>query len=161
MEQEHAGETVDYEIRPVGYVESDFTEPVSPEVLRSKLSRIHILPEYEEGLYGIEEGTQLNVLFLFHKNKTSDYALKGPRRHGQVLGVFACRSPRRPNRIGLSRVELVGREGPVLLVRGLDAIDGTPIVDIKPYYRGADEITADTIGAPSAPSSKATHNHAT
>ena len=120
-----------YQVRPIGYVENDFDQPTSSKTLRSMVSHIRISPEYADGLHGIEESRQLNVLFLLHES--TGYTLKGPRRGGNVKGVFASRSPHRPNRIGLSRVELLDRTGPVLLVKNLDAINDTPVIDIKPY----------------------------
>jgi len=119
-----------FPVYPIGYVESSFPEPEDPEKMREKESSLIVYPEYEEGLYRIEESDFLDVLFYFHKS--SGYTLKGKRRGGRVKGVFASRSPYRPSPIGLSKVKLLKREKNRLRVKGLDAINGTPILDIKP-----------------------------
>lgn len=122
-----------FSVHSIGYVESSFLEPQDPEKMREEESSLLIYPDYEEGLYKIEESDFLDVIFYFHKS--SGYTLKGKRRGGRIKGVFASRSPHRPCPIGLSKVELVKREKNRLRVRGLDAINGTPILDIKPSIR--------------------------
>jgi len=97
---------------------------------------LKILPEFELGLTDIEGFSHLFVIWEFHHSK--EFALVGaligtPPIDDRPHGVFATRSPRRPNPIGLTVVELLRRDGPVLHVRGLDMLDGTPILDIKPY----------------------------
>jgi tRNA (adenine37-N6)-methyltransferase len=93
---------------------------------------IEILSEYEEGLNDIEGFSHLVVLWGF--DRSEGYELIGkPPSDDRPHGVFATRSPRRPNPIGLSTVELLGREGSSLRVRGLDMLDGTPVLDVKPY----------------------------
>ncbi|MDD1770698.1 MAG: tRNA (N6-threonylcarbamoyladenosine(37)-N6)-methyltransferase TrmO [Methanomassiliicoccales archaeon] len=97
---------------------------------------IEILPELEEGLDGIE--SQKEIIVLFHFDRSDGYDLKLHPRNDEsnpLLGVFATRSPRRPNPIGMAQVELLGRKGNRLKVRGLDAFNGTPILDIKPVVR--------------------------
>jgi len=125
-----------FKLFPIGYVESSFSPPSDPERMREKESYLFIFPEYEEGLHRIEESDFIYVIFYFHKS--SGYTLKGKRRGGEIKGVFASRSPHRPSPIGLTRVKLIAREKNRLKVRGLDAIDGTPILDIKPYAKDID-----------------------
>lgn len=125
------------EIREIGIVHSDFKESADPYEMRKHESRITVFESFEEGLYGIEENS--HILVLFHFDRSVDYTLKGPRYHGEVKGVFASRSPRRPGNVGCTVVELLERNGPELRVRGLDALDGTPVLDIKPYAPGLDE----------------------
>ena len=125
-----------FRVFPIGYVESSFSFPDDPEKMREKESFLFIYPEYEEGLYRIEESDFINVVFYFHQS--SGYTLKGKRRGGEIRGVFASRSPHRPSPIGLTRVKLIAREKNRLRVKGLDAIDGTPILDIKPYVKDID-----------------------
>lgn len=101
-------------------------------------AKIRIFPEYCDGLKGVEDFSHLIVLYWFHLRDSDEERrtlLVFPRRHrvNVLTGVFACRSPSRPNPIGLCVVELVKREGCTLTVRGLDAIKGSPIIDIKPY----------------------------
>lgn len=124
-------------INKIGTVENNFKSHTDPNVLRKTISTIYIEKEFEDGLYKIEDNRYIQVMFIFHHS--NDFELVGPRYGGEVKGVFASRSPRRPTNIGLSTVELLDRKENALLVRGLDAIDGTPVIDIKPYSPFLDE----------------------
>jgi tRNA-Thr(GGU) m(6)t(6)A37 methyltransferase TsaA len=119
--------------RAIGHVENEFDEHAAPAEIRPAVSRIILDPSLVEGLRGIEPDQQIMVIFYFHRSKGFDL-LQHPRgdKSRPKRGVFALRSPRRPNPIGVTIVELVGIEGNVLRVRGLDAIDGTPVLDLKP-----------------------------
>jgi tRNA-Thr(GGU) m(6)t(6)A37 methyltransferase TsaA len=89
-------------------------------------------PEFELGLTDIEGFSHLFVIWMF--DRSEGYELLGtPPIDDRPHGVFATRSPRRPNPIGLTVVELLGREGRRLRVRGVDMLDGTPVLDLKPY----------------------------
>lgn len=126
------------EMVPVGYIENDYLEPVYNEDVYSKVSKIVLIKEFTDGLYRIEDFEKLYILFYFSKSK--GYKLIHRRRYdGEISGVFASRSPYRPNGIGLTIVELLNVEGNVLHVRGLDAVNGTPVLDIKPYIRETEE----------------------
>jgi tRNA-Thr(GGU) m(6)t(6)A37 methyltransferase TsaA len=125
------------EFKPIGYVKSGFTEPADHMVMREEESVIVVDPGYSDGLYRIEEKEYLTVIFNFHR--AAGYCLQGTRRDGEFTGVFASRSPRRPNAIGVTTVRLLERKGNELLVRGLDALDGTPVLDLKPYAAVFDE----------------------
>lgn len=125
------------QIVPIGIVQSHFQQPADPMEMRKHESVIVIKPEYEEGLYRIEENEYVQVIFAFHRAK--GYQLKERRRGGEVKGVFASRSPARPNPIGVTTVKLLTRKGNRLRVMGLDAIDGTPVLDLKPYTPVMDE----------------------
>jgi tRNA-Thr(GGU) m(6)t(6)A37 methyltransferase TsaA len=126
------------EMIPVGYVENDYLEPVYNEEVYSKVSKIVLKKEFTDGLYRIEDFEKLYILFYFSKSK--GYKLIHRRRYdGEISGVFASRSPYRPNGIGLTIVELLKVEGNVLHVKGLDAINGTPVLDIKPYIKETEE----------------------
>lgn len=117
----------------IGHVENDFDEPVAPEEICSAESRIVLDPALAEGLTGLEPGQQVMVVFHFHRSQ--GYELQQHPRGDPTRprrGVFALRSPRRPNPIGVTVVDLVAIEGNVLRVRGLDAINGTPVLDLKP-----------------------------
>ena len=120
-------------IHIIGIVESPVKEPLGPDAFDGVQSVIRIYPEYEEGLYRIEEQNYIEVLFYFHQSK--GYKLVTKTWSGEVRGVFASRSPHRPTMIGATMVYLEKREGNRLFVRGLDAIDGTPVLDIKPADR--------------------------
>lgn len=131
------------EMVPVGYVENDYLEPVYDEEVYSKVSKIVLKKELTDGLYRIEDFGKLYILFYFSKSK--GYKLIHRRRYdGEISGVFASRSPYRPNGIGLTIVELLKVEGNVLHVKGLDAINGTPVLDIKPYIEETEEKDEET-----------------
>lgn len=128
--------TADFPFRPIGFVRSPHRERASvPKGLGARHRAegwLEVQPELAAGLQDIEGFSHLYVLWVFHQS--DGFELVGtPPSDGRPHGVFATRSPRRPNPIGLTVVELVEREGRRLRVRGLDMIDGTPILDIKPY----------------------------
>lgn len=123
-------ETIQF--RAIGYVENDFWELVTQDVLRSSPSRIVLAPDYLEGLKGLEPGMDLMVIFYFHLSEGYEL-LQHPRgeKSRQKRGVFTLRSPKRPNPIGVTEVELISIESNILTVQGLDAIHGTPVLDLK------------------------------
>jgi tRNA-Thr(GGU) m(6)t(6)A37 methyltransferase TsaA len=120
----------------IGYVRSPYSESHQvPKGLGAKHEAegiLEILPQFEPGLADIDGFSHIIVLWVFDRIEGFDL-LANPPSDNRSHGVFATRSPRRPNPIGLSIVELLRREGPRLNVRGLDMLDGTPILDIKPY----------------------------
>jgi tRNA-Thr(GGU) m(6)t(6)A37 methyltransferase TsaA len=120
----------------IGFVSSPYKEASAiPKGLGAKHEAdgvLNIQPEFEPGLTGIEGFSHLIVLWEF--DRSQGYELLGaPPSDNRPHGVFATRSPRRPNPIGLTIVELLRREGVELHVRGVDMMNGTPILDIKPY----------------------------
>lgn len=119
--------------KPIGHVENEFDDTVAPGKLRAAESRIVVDPELAEGLQGLQPGQQVMVVFYFHQSQGYDLKQhpRGDRSRPQ-RGVFALRSPRRPNPIGVTVADLIAIEGNVLRVRGLDAINGTPVLDLKP-----------------------------
>jgi tRNA-Thr(GGU) m(6)t(6)A37 methyltransferase TsaA len=125
------GESINY--RAIGHVENEFDEPTAPDKIRSAESRIVLDPALTEGLSGLEPGQQVMVIFYFHQSR-GFHLFQHPRgdKSRPQRGVFTLRSPYRPNPIGVTVVELVTVEGNVLRVRGLDAINGTPVLDLKP-----------------------------
>ena len=120
----------------IGYVRSPYSESHQvPKGLGAKHEAegiLEILPQFEPGLADIDGFSHIIVLWVFDRIEGFDL-LANPPSDNRSHGVFATRSPRRPNPIGLSIVELLRREGSRLNVRGLDMLDGTPILDIKPY----------------------------
>ena len=96
---------------------------------------LEIRPEYHDGLADIRTGQKIVVLFHFHKSPSFSPGLlkQTPRHRNQTLGVFSICSPRRPNAIGLSVVEVLSKEAGRIRVRGIDMVDGTPILDLKPH----------------------------
>ena len=123
-------------MRPIGYVRSAYQDTREvPKGLGAKHEMegvLEIRPEFEPGLADIEGFSHLFVIWAFDRVEGFDLVAIPPSDN-RAHGVFATRSPRRPNPIGLTVVELLSREGPVLHVRGVDMLDGTPILDIKPY----------------------------
>jgi tRNA-Thr(GGU) m(6)t(6)A37 methyltransferase TsaA len=122
--------------RPIGYARTPFTQtaavPKGPGTKHEADGTIEILPEFEQGLTDIDGFSHLYVLWVFHQSE--GFELMGaPPGEERPHGVFATRSPRRPNPIALTVVELRGRDGRMLRVHGVDMLDGTPILDIKPY----------------------------
>jgi tRNA-Thr(GGU) m(6)t(6)A37 methyltransferase TsaA len=122
--------------QPIGVVRSPYTNTKQvPKGLGAKHDVdgvLEILPEFELGLTDVEGFSHLIVLWTF--DRSQGFELLGtPPCDNQPHGVFATRSPRRPNPIGLTVVELLRRDGRSLHVRGVDMLDGTPILDIKPY----------------------------
>lgn len=93
--------------------------------------RIELFPPWDEALEGIERFERLEVLYWLHESRR-DLVRQSPANNGETHGTFALRTPVRPNPIGTSIATLVAREGRVLLVRGLDCLDETPLLDIKP-----------------------------
>ena len=148
----------EFTVRPIAHIRTDFKEkfgiPRQSGRVEGLVGRILFLPEYQaaEALRGIEGFSHLWLLFDFSKAHKSEFSptVRPPRLGGnERVGVFASRSPFRPNPIGLSVVKLIKIEktenGLVLVVEGADLLDGTPILDIKPYLPHVDAIK-DAIG---------------
>jgi len=95
------------------------------------ICRIELFPPWDEALEGIERFERLEVLYWLHQSRR-DLVRQSPANNGETHGTFALRTPVRPNPIGTSIATLVAREGRVLLVRGLDCLDETPLLDLKP-----------------------------
>ena len=101
------------------------------------LCTIELDPRYADGLKDLETSSHVIVLYWMHR-APRNLVLQTPRHYGETRGVFALRSPARPNPIALSVAQLVGVEGARLTVRGLDCLDGTPLLDLKPYFPSTD-----------------------
>ncbi|MBM4331481.1 MAG: tRNA (N6-threonylcarbamoyladenosine(37)-N6)-methyltransferase TrmO [Deltaproteobacteria bacterium] len=130
-------------IQPIGFVKSPVTEQ-SDENWGKVVSEICIDEAYGPGLRGLSQFSHLIVVFFMHQakfNSASDL-VRRPRGRADMpeSGIFAQRAKHRPNPIGITAVELIGIEKNILRVRGLDAIDGTPILDIKPYVPAFDRV---------------------
>lgn len=128
-----------FTMQPIGYVKSPYRDTQEiPRGLGAKHDAegvLEIAPEFEAGLTDIEGFSHLFVLWVF--DRSGGFELLGaPPTDDRPHGVFATRSPKRPNPIGLTVVELLRREGSQLHIRGVDMLDGTPILDIKPYLSG-------------------------
>jgi tRNA (adenine37-N6)-methyltransferase len=130
-------------LHPVGYVRSPHTEkaqiPKGPGAKHEAEGVVEILPEFERGLQDIEGFSHLYVIWIFDRAEPGDTLVSKPPTDDRPHGVFATRSPQRPNPLGLSVVELLGRDGNRLRIRGVDMLDGTPVVDVKPYLSSVPE----------------------
>lgn len=124
-------------MRPIGYVRSSYRSTAEiPKGLGAEHTAegvLEILPEFEAGLKDIDGFSHLYVIWEFDRSDSTYELLGTPPTDDRPHGVFATRSPRRPNPIGLTVVELLRREGNRLYVKKIDMLDGTPILDIKPY----------------------------
>ena len=131
-----APDDMSYSLEPIGYVQSPFAEtsqiPKGLDAEHRAEGVLEIAPALEPGLADIDGFSHLYVLWLFDRVDRVELTA-WPPSDNRPHGVFATRSPLRPNRIGLTVVELLGRDGCRLRVAGLDMLDGTPIIDIKPY----------------------------
>lgn len=138
-----------YTVNPIGYVHSCFKEkfaiPRQPLLAPAAQGCIELLPPYDqaEAIAGLEDISHIWVIFLFHKTLESTPRLKvrPPRLGGnKSIGVFASRATHRPNGIGQSAVRLDRVEAGRLWISGIDLLDGTPVLDIKPYVPYADSL---------------------
>lgn len=126
----------EWRMKPIGYIRSSYTDtsqvPKGLGAVHTMEGILQVLPEYEKGLKDIEGFSHLMIFWVFHLAQGYELVGKTPA-DARPHGVFATRSPRRPNAIGLTNVELIRRDGPSLYLRGVDMLDGTPVLDIKPY----------------------------
>lgn len=122
-------------LRPIGVIHTDVPDEDVARRRRDMLSTLELWPEYADGLRGIEGYSHLFVLFALHRATAPSSMTAHPRGdHAQAAqGIFAARGRNHPNGLGLAVVELLAVDGATLTVRKLDAFDGTPLLDIKPY----------------------------
>jgi tRNA-Thr(GGU) m(6)t(6)A37 methyltransferase TsaA len=128
-------------LRPIGFIKTPFKEPRGTPIQASAgkdvEGTIEILPEFQEGLKDLDGFS--HIVLLFHLHLSKGYSLTvTPFMDDVKRGVFATRAPARPNQIGLSIVRLVRVEGNVLHIKDVDIVNGTPLLDIKPYTREFD-----------------------
>lgn len=121
-------------LEPIGYVRNDIEASTD---FSDVFSEIVIREDLTEGLYRLEESKDIDIIFWFDRSLPVRMKLhpKGNPRN-PLVGVFASRSPNRPNPIGVTRVQLIAIMGNILTVKGLDAFNGTPVLDIKPATNG-------------------------
>ncbi len=137
-----AGELPAIVLRPIGFVRNEVKEPGRREWAEI-ISEIAIDCRLIEALDGLEGFSHLIVLCWMHRVTDAEIPLKvhpGRRPEAPLVGLFASRSPNRPNRLAKATVRLLARRDNILKVQGLDAIDGTPVIDIKPYIPGYDSV---------------------
>jgi tRNA-Thr(GGU) m(6)t(6)A37 methyltransferase TsaA len=126
---------MEYTMRPVGVIHSPFTDkdstPIQPTRSQA-IGRVEVFPEYSDGLQDLEGFSHIILLYVFHQSEGYSLRVK-PFLDDQLRGLFATRYPYRPNPIGLSIVRLLGCHDHIIDIEGVDVLDGTPLLDIKPY----------------------------
>ena len=122
--------------KPIGIIHSEHTiaekTPIQPVYAKGCKGHVELCPEFAEGLKDLEGFSHIYLIYHFHKSREVKLIVK-PFLQDIDRGIFSTRAPFRPNPIGLSVVELLGIEGNILHLDGLDILDGTPLLDIKPY----------------------------
>ena len=136
-----------FNFHPIGTIHSPHTAlegmPIQPSGAADVTGSVHILDDFADGLKDLEGFSHLILLYAFHASKGYNLEVT-PFMDTTTRGLFATRAPRRPNPIGLSVVTLIERQGSILTIRGVDILDGTPLLDIKPFVPTFDspEVTA-------------------
>jgi len=133
----------------IGHIQSPFHQAEGMPIQASGASNVEgtvkVDAMYADGLSDIEAFSHIILLYVFHRSEGFQLQVK-PFLDNSVHGVFATRAPCRPNPIGLSVVELLKRDGNILLIKGVDVLDGTPLLDIKPYVPAFDVFQVSSVG---------------
>jgi tRNA-Thr(GGU) m(6)t(6)A37 methyltransferase TsaA len=135
-------------MHPIGIIRTPFTEKSETPIQASRSQAkgvVEVFPEYADGLQDLEGFSHIILLYAFHESNGYSLLVK-PFLDDQLRGLFATRYPARPNPIGLSVVRLVARKNILLQVEGMDMLDGTPLLDIKPYVPDFDVRTGTRTG---------------
>ena len=139
----------EFSYTPIGFIQTPFQEakgmPIQPAGARDVVGTIEIKPEYEAGLVDLAGFSHVILLYSLHLSEGYSLTVK-PFLDDELHGVFSTRAPRRPNSIGLSVVRLVRVTGCTLEIEGVDMIDGTPLLDIKPFVPEFDVPPVERIG---------------
>lgn len=134
---------------PIGVIRSPFTDltnmPIQPSSHTAAEGRVIVEPQYKEGLADIDGFSHIYLIYSFHLASRVELSVV-PFMDTSSRGVFSTRSPLRPNHIGLSIVELLSRNNNELIVKGVDVIDHTPLLDIKPYIEQFDRVDQSRSG---------------
>jgi tRNA-Thr(GGU) m(6)t(6)A37 methyltransferase TsaA len=124
-------------IEPIGTIFTPHLDvknmPIQPIAARGVKGYIEIFEEYADGLKDLEGFSHITLLYHFHEIKGYELVVT-PFMDTEMHGIFATKAPKRPNAIGVSTVKLIGIEGNILTVEQVDMLDGTPLIDIKPFY---------------------------
>lgn len=123
------------ELEPIGFVRTDVEKVPRHWTVSDAEGTIVVDEKYKEGLKDLKAGERIVVLFYFHQSQrfTPELLVQKPKHRNEELGVFSICSPVRPNPLGMSVVEVQWIDGNIIHVKGLDTLDGTPVLDIKPY----------------------------
>jgi len=122
-------------MHPIGIIHSPFSDKDQTPIQASRsqaIGTVEVYPEFSDGLQDIEEFSHIYLLYVFHNSSGYSLQIK-PFLDDQEHGLFATRYPYRPNPLGISTVRLLFRQANVLTIEGVDVLDGTPLLDIKPY----------------------------
>jgi tRNA-Thr(GGU) m(6)t(6)A37 methyltransferase TsaA len=136
-------------MKPIGVIHTPLIEKRDAPIQSSRsdiAGTVEVFPQYLEGLDGIEAFSHIYLLWVFHRSEQKISLKVKPFLDDQVHGVFATRHPCRPNPIGLSVVQLTGRQENLLCFKGADMLDGTPLLDIKPYIPEFDIFAVEKTG---------------
>ena len=137
------------EYKPIGFIHTPFKKPkgvpIQSIVGKDIEGKIEILPDYVEGLKDLEGFSHIILIYHLHLSRKSSLLVK-PYMDEKLRGVFATRAPSRPNPIGLSIVRLVKIRGNMVYIKDVDIVDGTPLLDIKPYVPEFDLREVNRIG---------------
>lgn len=140
---------MEIKFRSIGIIHSPFKDikgmPIQPAGAAHVRGTVEVLPEFSEGLRDLEGFSHIILLYHFHRVQATKLVVI-PFMDSQPHGVFATRAPKRPNPIGLSIVKLLSREGNTLHVENVDILDGTPLLDIKPYVPEFDRPAVESVG---------------
>ncbi|HJO92733.1 MAG TPA: tRNA (N6-threonylcarbamoyladenosine(37)-N6)-methyltransferase TrmO [Victivallales bacterium] len=132
-----------FEIKPIGIINTSYEKlmnmPIQPNGASNVTSHIEINEEYIEGLTDLIGFSHIILIYMLHKANVEKLKVV-PFMDTVERGIFATRSPQRPNHIGLSAVKLIGIDGNKITVNGADVLNGTPLIDIKPYIKNVDSI---------------------
>ena len=136
-------------LNPIGTIETPFDDPagmpIQPTGAADVIGRVVLSPDLAEGLDDLDGFSHIILLYHFHRSRGFQLKVQ-PFMDAVARGLFATRAPRRPNPLGLSVVRLLERCGPVLRVQGIDVLNGTPLLDIKPFVPQFDAPQAERTG---------------
>lgn len=139
---------MEFVLKPIGVIRSPFQEkdqtPIQPNRSQAR-GQVELFPEYEDGLADLEGFSHIYLLYVFHRSSGFELKVK-PFLDDLCHGLFSTRYPRRPNQLGLSIVELLSRNSRFLEISGVDVLDDTPLLDIKPYVPEFDIRTDTRVG---------------
>lgn len=137
------------ELRPIGIIHTPFKQPkgtpIQPKRSGGAEGTIEVYPEFEAGLADLDGFSHITIIYYLHLSKGFELSVV-PYLDTHKRGLFATRAPRRPNPLGISTVRLEKVDGCILHIKDVDMIDGTPLLDIKPYVPVFDETTEYRLG---------------
>jgi len=136
-------------LEPIGTIHTPHTDvknmPIQPIAAEGIKGHIELLTKYVDGLKDLEGFSHITLLYRFHKIEGYELHVK-PFLDTEKRGIFSCKAPKRPNAIGTSTVRLLGIEGNILHIEQVDMLNGTPLIDIKPFYPRYDNRDNVSIG---------------